>query len=198
MLFLPFHQVRARKHFHTDRLLWATLLENTETWQRKIKVVIKMWQTCLRQEEIYQRQARRFWLLPCLSFFCWGDMLLHHAMWAPALKTEDGIVVCLTAYDFEAPTLSFPECFLRLHLTCLEMFHWADLSPFAQKYEAFKFPLPSKLRRLAESSAEFISEVFWNIKQLTCLFSCWTKFQKKPREYSGYFLTINLTSSDFS
>lgn len=69
---------------------------------------------------------------------------------------------------------------------------------FAQKYQAFKFPLSSKLRRLAESSAESISEVFWNIKQLICLSSCCTEFQNKPRDYSGDFLTINLTSSDFS
>lgn len=80
-----------------------------------------------------------------------------------------------------SPALALPECFWRLHLTYLERFNWADLSPFAQKYQAFKFPLSSKLRRLAENSAEFISEVFWNIKQLTCLSSYWTEFQKKKQ-----------------
>lgn len=42
MLSLPLHCVRARKHFQMDWLLLARLLGNTETWQMKIEVVIKM------------------------------------------------------------------------------------------------------------------------------------------------------------
>lgn len=149
----------------------------------------------LRQEEIYQRQALRAlraWLLLCLSFFYWWG---RHA---PAPCDVGPSPLDWGWHCGLSPTLTLPECFWRLHLISLERFHWANLSPFAQNYQAFKLPLSSKLRRLAESSAEFNSEVFWNIKQLTCLSSCWAKFQKKPREYSGYFLTINLTSSDFS
>lgn len=70
MLFLPFHHVRARKHFHSDQ----NVTDVSETRGDLPK-------------------AMRAWLLP---FFYWlGHMLLPHGMWAPVLQTEDGTVVCL-------------------------------------------------------------------------------------------------------
>lgn len=68
MLFLHFHPIRASKHFHTNWLLLARLLENTETWQRKIEVVIK-YNRCVWDKRRFTR-GRLF-----TSFFSLLDLL---------------------------------------------------------------------------------------------------------------------------